>query len=79
MLQTPKSLGLLGSRLPVEASYLEFGERVHVGHEVQHLADVLPHTLHRGSPTLKHKDNAGGAFTVALTAVTVLFWLHAVY
>lgn len=69
---------MLGPRLPAEASYLEFGERVHVGHEVQHLADVLSHTLHRGRPALKNKDSAGGALrvtavTVALTAVTLLF------
>lgn len=78
MLQTTRSLGLLGLPLPVEASYLEFGECVHVGHEVQHLTYVLSHALHRRRPALKHKDSAGGAlrvtaFTVALTAVTVLF------
>lgn len=45
-------------------SYLQLGQRVHVRHEIQHLADVLPHALHGRCPALKHKDTAGCALWV---------------
>ena len=38
----------------MQPSYLQLGQRVHVCHEVQHVADVLPHALHGRRPALKH-------------------------
>lgn len=63
---------------PRTRSHLQLGQRVHVSHEVQHLADGLPHALHGRRPALKHKDTAGcrpeshATFVPALTAVTAL-------